>query len=541
MSEPENNDNRREMCPSVPWGRVDFLVVALLGMVCLVAYVYTLAPGLLRADSGEFQTLSVMLGYAHPTGYPVYLHLARWATLIPVGDVPYRVNLLSALAASVSVMLTYGLCRVVVRRRWVSAVGAVALAVSPTFWSQAVIAEVYTCGLAIMLSVLLCLSLWQRSGRPAWLAVAGCLGGVALGVHSTHALIAPAVLLFMLTMHRSRWRANWAAAAAGAVMGVAITLAAFWSVDRAESPCCYFRTVIEPSRSLWQLEAEQTDGFLDRVWLSMSPPQYKGLLLSQSAEATAAEAAWYSNNLRHEFPAAWLIAAGAGLVWLMRWNWSVASLLALAFLSHLVYDLSYDMGGIHVLYLATYVPLVVFGAAGLACFDDGSRALIRRFSNREPSATVADVAIALVGLAVVIWPMLFADAWNVENRRRCQVPPEEDPFRVDYSAEFHEEVRLLIDDLERDSVVLTGWCLLYPYCYVAYVEKDRDDLTFIQDHPQIYEFELADSLIEHIEQLAATRPVFLVHVERKDGKDIFQVEEVVRGSQTMYRVVPKAR
>jgi len=100
---------------------------------------------------------------------------------------------------------------------------------------------------------------------------------------------------------------------------------------------------------------------------------------------------------------------------------------------------------------------------------------------------------------------------------------------------------LLIDDLERDSVVLTGWCLLYPYCYVAYVEKDRDDLTFIQDHPQIYEFELADSLIEHIEQLAATRPVFLVHVERKDGKDIFQVEEVVRGSQTMYRVVPKAR
>ena len=39
----------------------------------MVGYVPTLAPGLLRADSGEFQTLAVTLGYSHPTGYPVYL------------------------------------------------------------------------------------------------------------------------------------------------------------------------------------------------------------------------------------------------------------------------------------------------------------------------------------------------------------------------------------------------------------------------------------------------------------------------------------
>ena len=46
-------------------------------------------------------------------------------------------------------------------------------------------------------------------------------------------------------------------------------------------------------------------------------------------------------------------------------------------------------------------------------------------------------------------------------------------------------------------------------------------------HPQIYDYELADSLIEYIDRTAATRPVYLVHVEQKDGKDIFAVEEVM--------------
>jgi hypothetical protein len=347
---------------------------------------------------------------------------------------------------------------VVVQRRWVSLAGALALAASPTFWSQAIIAEVYTCGIVVMLGVLLCLALWQRTSHAAWLFVAGCLGGAGLGIHSTHALIAPAVLLFMLTLHRQRWKANWSAATAGAITGVAITVAGFWIIDRADSPCSYFRTVLEPSCSLWQLEPKDMDSFPQRVCLSMNPPQFKGLLFSQSAKETWEEAVWYSNNLRYEFPLPWLIAVGAGLVWLGRQNWRIAVLLSLVFLSHLFFDLSYNMGDIHVLYLATYIPMVVFGAAGLACADDGCRALLERWRNRKFSPAASDGFAALVGLAVVIWPMLFPGAWNEEHRRRCRVPPEEDPPRVEYPAEFQADLRLLIDDLEQDSVVLTGWC-----------------------------------------------------------------------------------
>ena len=65
-------------CPmvAVSWDRRDLGLGVAVAVVALVVYVLTLAPGLLRADSGELQTLAVTLGYAHPTGYPVYLLLA---------------------------------------------------------------------------------------------------------------------------------------------------------------------------------------------------------------------------------------------------------------------------------------------------------------------------------------------------------------------------------------------------------------------------------------------------------------------------------
>lgn len=60
-------------------------------------YLPTLAPGLLYGDSAELQTLAQTLGLTHPTGYPVYVLIARlFVALVPLGSIAYRVNLLSA-------------------------------------------------------------------------------------------------------------------------------------------------------------------------------------------------------------------------------------------------------------------------------------------------------------------------------------------------------------------------------------------------------------------------------------------------------------
>jgi hypothetical protein len=54
------------------------------------------APGLTWLDGGELSLAAGAMGVAHPPGEPAYLVLARLAALIPVGDLPFRLTLLSA-------------------------------------------------------------------------------------------------------------------------------------------------------------------------------------------------------------------------------------------------------------------------------------------------------------------------------------------------------------------------------------------------------------------------------------------------------------
>ena len=149
------------------WERVgDLVLVVVLFAAGLALYVHTLAPSVatLFDDSLEFPLVSYRLGIAHPTGYPFYTLLGKLFTLVPWHNVAWRVNLLSAVAGALAVVFVYLAARQLTGRRLPAILGAVALAVSPVFWSQAVVAEVYTLAAALV-ALLLWLALrWAR--RP---------------------------------------------------------------------------------------------------------------------------------------------------------------------------------------------------------------------------------------------------------------------------------------------------------------------------------------------------------------------------------------
>src|SRR3954470_23506137 len=68
--------------------------------VALIVYVRTLLPGVSFGDWAEAEMVPSRLGILHPTGYPLYSMLGTVFSLIPVGSVAYRANLLSAVAAA---------------------------------------------------------------------------------------------------------------------------------------------------------------------------------------------------------------------------------------------------------------------------------------------------------------------------------------------------------------------------------------------------------------------------------------------------------
>ena len=70
--------------------------------ISLATYVYTLQPTVGLEDSGELITGAYKLGVPHPPGYPMWSILAKLLTFIPIGDVAYRVNLLSAICGALA-------------------------------------------------------------------------------------------------------------------------------------------------------------------------------------------------------------------------------------------------------------------------------------------------------------------------------------------------------------------------------------------------------------------------------------------------------
>jgi hypothetical protein len=149
------------------WNRLGDAVLAVgLFAASLALYAHTLAPSVatLFDDSLEFPLVAHRLAIAHPTGYPLYTLLAKIYSLGSSRSVAGSVNFLSALAAALTVALVYLVTRQWVRRRWPALLASVFLAVSPVFWSQSVVAEVYTLNTAFVAAILWLVWLWAR--RP---------------------------------------------------------------------------------------------------------------------------------------------------------------------------------------------------------------------------------------------------------------------------------------------------------------------------------------------------------------------------------------
>jgi hypothetical protein len=205
-------------------GRIKTILPLALFVFSFGLYSYTMAPTITWKhdgyDAGDLITAAYTLGIPHPTGYPTYMLLGKGFTLLPFGDVAYRMNLLSACSAALTVVLLYLTSTTMLGSRAASALASVCaallLAASPTFWSQALITEVYALNclfFAVTLFLLLQVQLRLKeqpvspTGHPRvlhMLTLAAWIYGLSLGNHLTMALSAPLVLLQCAVICRQR-------------------------------------------------------------------------------------------------------------------------------------------------------------------------------------------------------------------------------------------------------------------------------------------------------------------------------------------------
>jgi hypothetical protein len=105
------------------------------------------------------------------------------AKMIPFGELAWRINMVSAVFGAVAVANLFLLLRLWLDKIWPALVGAVTLAISWTFWQNAVIAEAYTLYATQLFTELLVLFLYVRKKNVKYLYLLGLLNGLSIANH----------------------------------------------------------------------------------------------------------------------------------------------------------------------------------------------------------------------------------------------------------------------------------------------------------------------------------------------------------------------
>lgn len=188
----------------------DRWIAVFLFLVALTAYLCTLTPGVGERDGYELQAISATLGFAHPTGYPLFPILGRiWLIVFPFGSLAWRINVLCALFAALSVPLVYGVARRVLDHAPAAAWSALMFAFSHTLWTQAAQPEKYTLN-ALFVALVLYVAFGRtdaESGGPfPHLYQLALVYGLSLTHHRTMLMLAPALAVYVLWREPAPWK-----------------------------------------------------------------------------------------------------------------------------------------------------------------------------------------------------------------------------------------------------------------------------------------------------------------------------------------------
>jgi len=166
-------------------------------IVIMIIYLRTLLLGPAFFDTAEYQVAPYVLGNMHQTGYPFYGVVGKiFGTLVPLGSVAYRMNLMSALflAIAASLMIFISL------RYRVLPLVALAVALSFAFeknsWQTAVHADPHPLTVLIAASLWLMAMKWRDSGDRRWLWTMALLSGLGLGGAAILVAELPAIVIY---------------------------------------------------------------------------------------------------------------------------------------------------------------------------------------------------------------------------------------------------------------------------------------------------------------------------------------------------------
>jgi hypothetical protein len=337
----------------------------------------TLLPGFDLGDSGSLQTTVGSSTITPRDAYPLYFALGRFFLWLAPGNPAHALNLASAVEGALACGLLVVVAAELAGSLPAGMAAALLFACSYTFWSQAIVAEVYALHMLSVAASLLLLLRWQTSPSIPRLGAVCAVYALGFGNHLSMILLAPGFLVFALLAAPGGWRSLvtvrvLALAGACAVVGA---LQYAWN-----------------ARMLW-LDPHPPAGLLDavaRFWFDVTKSDWRETMVFKIPRATLGDrASMYAFDVTQQFGRPALVFALGGMAWLFRLDRRRGWLLLALYLCTGVFAFSYNVGDTHVFFLASHLCVVLWFAVGVA-------ATARRLSPRVSHVFLV-AAFLLVG------------------------------------------------------------------------------------------------------------------------------------------------
>ncbi|MBI5574058.1 MAG: DUF2723 domain-containing protein [Elusimicrobia bacterium] len=167
-------------------------------------YLYTMYPTISPyRDSGDMIVSAFTYGIAHPPGYPLYVLLGKiFTVLIPLGNIAYKVNLMSAFFGALTCAVLYLLIKKIGEQIFSDKKSVLILcslfavflfSLSSSMHSLSIVSEMYS--MNALFTVLIDYVLITNYHLP----LTAFLFGLGLGNHQTLVLLVPGIMYFLVS------------------------------------------------------------------------------------------------------------------------------------------------------------------------------------------------------------------------------------------------------------------------------------------------------------------------------------------------------
>lgn len=478
--------------------RADWTHAGAVALALFALYAVTAPRTVALEDDGLFILSSYFLGIEHPPGYPLFTLIGHLFTFLPFGSVAYRVHLASAFFGALTGGLVWLCARSLIPGRLPATLAALALGLSPVFWSQSIIAEVYTLNTFFLLVlVLLGLQLCPVAGDSApstqgrailpWMAF---VFGLSLSNHwPLMLLVAPAFVILLWPVRVELLR-RFGTLLWLVVLGL---LPYVWLVYRSWGPV--------PISFYGPLET------LPEIWFFLSRAGYSEVdqALSSNVLDRIEFFQFFTGQLFVQFAVVGTLLAGVGFA--VQWRVlgrRVGAFLTVAFLmpsAVLLLLLGFDYSSItkhvfHVYPLPAYAVVALWAGLGLAW-------LAERYSLRPWYRVGAAAGVLALIFAVGVRTSLASDeAWGARY------------------------AQTLLKILPKNAVVFArGEVDLGTMAYFHLIEQQRPDITLFQTKGLV----LANRLFDPVKTTDETRQRILREAATRATDPVVSTMETFTG------------